>query len=298
MDETTISLDEALAHTRTGDVWLFRGRSVADAAIRVATNAPVNHVGMAVVLEDLPPLMWHAELGRSLEDVWTGDHHRGVQLHSLHEAVRTWHDKYNQSAWLRELEGEVTPQMEDAVLKTIARLDGTPFPTAPKLAGSWMKGRTRSKASLETMFCAQVVATTYAQMGLIDTSERPENWYDPGSFWSGDGLELYEDVQLRREIRVDVAPLPGDEDATSEESARRRKEAARAWWRENSTRVKDLRASDRLHAAAESSRQSLHAAAESSRQTLWAAAEANRDETLGNLGLSGQGEFGATEPEE
>ena len=251
MDETTISLDEALAHTRTGDVWLFRGRSVADAAIRVATNAPVNHVGMAVVLEDLPPLMWHAELGRSLEDVWTGDHHRGVQLHSLHEAVRTWHDKYNQSAWLRELEGEVTPQMEDAVLKTIARLDGTPFPTAPKLAGSWMKGRTRSKASLETMFCAQVVATTYAQMGLIDTSERPENWYDPGSFWSGDGLELYEDVQLRREIRVDVAPLPGDEDATSEESARRRKEAARAWWRENSTRVKDLRASDRLHAAAD-----------------------------------------------
>jgi len=299
MDETTISLDEALAHTRTGDVWLFRGRSVADAAIRVATNAPVNHVGMAVVLEDLPPLMWHAELGRSLEDVWTGDHHRGVQLHSLHEAVRTWHDKYNQSAWLRELEGEVTPQMEDAVLKTIARLDGTPFPTAPKLAGSWMKGRTRSKASLETMFCAQVVATTYAEMGLIDTSERPENWYDPGSFWSGDGLELYEDVRLRREIRVGVPPLPGDEDATSEESARRRKEAARAWWRENSTRVKDLRARDRLHAAAESSRQSLHAAAESSRQTLWAAAEANRDETLSNLGLGGEAvEPGATEPEE
>ena len=50
IDETTISLDEALAHTRTGDVWLFRGSSVADAAIRVATNAPVNHVGMAVVL--------------------------------------------------------------------------------------------------------------------------------------------------------------------------------------------------------------------------------------------------------
>lgn len=297
MDETTISLNEALAHTRTGDVWLFRGRSVADAAIRVATNAPVNHVGMAVVLEDLPPLMWHAELGRSLEDVWTGDHHRGVQLHSLHEAVRTWHDKYNQSAWLRELEGEVTPQMEDAVLQTIARLDGTPFPTAPKLAGSWMKGRTRSRASLETMFCAQVVATTYAQMGLIDTSERPENWYDPGSFWSGDGLELYEDAHLRREIWVDVPPLPGDEDASSEESARRRKEDARAWWRENSTRIKDLRAGDRLHAAAETSRQSLRAAAETSQQTLRAAAEANREATLNDLGLGGQGvESRVTEP--
>ena len=197
MDETTITLDEALAHTRTGDVWLFRGRSAADAAIRMATNAPVNHVGMAVVLEDLPPLMWHAELGRSLEDVWTGQHQRGVQLHSMHEAVRTWHDKYNQLAWMRQLEADITPQVEDAVLKTIARLDGTPFPTAPKLAGSWIKGRTRSRASLETMFCAEVVATTYAQMGLIDTSERPENWYDPGSFWSGDGLELNGDAQLR-----------------------------------------------------------------------------------------------------
>jgi hypothetical protein len=27
---------------------------------------------MAVVLEDLPPLLRHAELGRSLPDVWTG----------------------------------------------------------------------------------------------------------------------------------------------------------------------------------------------------------------------------------
>ncbi len=52
--------------TRTGDLWLFRGDSVADHAIRTLTNAPVNHVGMAVVLDDLPPLMWHAELGKGL----------------------------------------------------------------------------------------------------------------------------------------------------------------------------------------------------------------------------------------
>jgi hypothetical protein len=43
---------------------------------------------MAVVLDDLPPLMWHAELGRGLPDVWTGDHHRGAQLHDLMAAVQ------------------------------------------------------------------------------------------------------------------------------------------------------------------------------------------------------------------
>jgi hypothetical protein len=65
----SISLDEAVELSRTGDVWLFRGRKVADRAIQVATNSPVNHVGMSVGIDDLPPLMWHAELGRSLPDV-------------------------------------------------------------------------------------------------------------------------------------------------------------------------------------------------------------------------------------
>ncbi len=44
---------------------------------------------MAITIDDMPPLMWHAELGRSLPDVWTGDHHRGAQLHDLNAAVTT-----------------------------------------------------------------------------------------------------------------------------------------------------------------------------------------------------------------
>ena len=62
----SLTLDEAAATTRTGDVWLFSGRNVADRAIRAFTNSPVNHVGMALALDGLPPLLWHAELGRSL----------------------------------------------------------------------------------------------------------------------------------------------------------------------------------------------------------------------------------------
>ncbi|MFP5371972.1 MAG: hypothetical protein ACLGI3_14665, partial [Actinomycetes bacterium] len=121
----TITLDEAVDLTRTGDLWLFRGGSVPDRAIRAFTNSPVNHVGMAVVLDDLPPLLWHAELGQSLPDVWTGAHHRGVQLHDLRAAVTTWTTRYRQQGWLRQLHGEVTPAMEDALLQEIARRDGT-----------------------------------------------------------------------------------------------------------------------------------------------------------------------------
>ncbi len=263
----SLTLDDALAHTRTGDVWLFRGRSAADTAIRVATNAPVNHVGMAVVIDDLPPLMWHAELGRSMEDVWTGTHHRGVQLHNLHEAVRTWHDKYDQRVWLRQLDAVITPEMENAALKTIARLDGTPFPSAPRLAGRWVRGRARSRASLETLFCAEVVASTYAQMGLLDTSAHPENWFDPGRFWSGDSLALLGGAELGGEISVQIPPLAqevvGSREAGSAEvngpqavGAQRRRAAARTWWTQNSDRVADLRLTDRLRGAARVGRSS------------------------------------------
>ena len=61
---------------------------------------------MAVVLDDLPPLMWHAELGRGLVDVWTGTHHRGVQLHDLRAAVEQWTGRYEQRAWLRQLDAD------------------------------------------------------------------------------------------------------------------------------------------------------------------------------------------------
>jgi hypothetical protein len=118
---STLTLDAAVDLTRTGDLWLFRGRSAADHAIRAVTNSPVNHVGMAVVLDDLPPLMWHAELGRGLLDVWTGTHHRGVQLHDLRAAVEQWTTRYAQRAWLRQLDAVVTPAMESALLRTIAK---------------------------------------------------------------------------------------------------------------------------------------------------------------------------------
>lgn len=263
-----LSLDAAVDLTRTGDLWLFRGSSAADRAIRVTTNSPVNHVGMAVVLEDLPPLMWHAELGKSLTDLWTGTHQRGVQLHDLRDAVTVWGTRYGQRAWLRQLDKPVTAEMEDAVLRTVARLDGTPFPSTARLASRWLSGRVPSmprgwsalrdqlrdlgggrdrdsglgrdggnqggsrghgggdqsggrardrgrdgdgggvgqepaQERLESAYCAEVVAVTYEEMGLLPGGRRP-NWYDPGRFWSGDDLELRPGYQLTGEIPVSV----------------------------------------------------------------------------------------------
>jgi hypothetical protein len=209
-----MSLDEAVDLTRTGDLWLFRGRTLADRAIQTLTNAPVNHVGMAVTLDDLPPLMWLAELGRSLPDVWSGERQRGAQLHDLRDAVTHWATRYGQRAWLRQLHGDVTPEMEGAVLQTVARRNGTPFPTSASLATRWWRGqvahgRWRRDADLETAYCAEIVAVTYQAMGLLPPDRGP-SWYDPGRFWSGDALTLLQGARLGIEIEIAVPAADGE----------------------------------------------------------------------------------------
>src|SRR5690242_15570601 len=197
---------------------------------------------MAVAIGDLPPLMWHAELGRSLRDVWSGRRQRGVQLHVLSDAVTTWANRYGQRAWVRQLSPEVTPAMEDAVLQVIARLDGTPFPSTVGMASRWLTGRLPSlrrpwrrdgedgdggdggdgddageggAAGLETAYCAEVLAVTYQAMGLLPTGRRP-GWYDAGRFWSGDDLRLDVGYSLGGELEVRVPPAaPSTKDVTN-----------------------------------------------------------------------------------
>jgi hypothetical protein len=228
VNANTVPLERALAETRTGDIWLFRGGSGPDRAIQTLTNAPVNHVGMTVAIDDMPPLIWHAELGQKLLDMWTGTHHRGVQLHDARQAVEQWMNLYEQKCWLRQLTPFATRTQEDKMLRVIARLDGTAFPTTAGVLTRWFRGRVptpndftrgipvvddkvrevsqRRKArkrtvGLETAYCAEIVAVTYEEMGLLAT-DKDSNWFDPGKFWSGDTLPLAPGYDLSNEIAV------------------------------------------------------------------------------------------------
>lgn len=224
-----LTLDQALDQTRTGDLWLFRGVSRPDRAIQTLTNSPVNHVGMTVAIDDLPPLIWHAELGDKLVDLWTGTNHRGVQLNDLYQAVLQWTQRYHQRCWLRQLTPNPTREQENKLLRVVARMDGTAFPTTARLTGRWLRGRlpnaydwtrgiplvdrkvrestqrrkARQRLGLEEAYCAETVAITFEEMGLLST-EKYSNWFDPGSFWSGDKLPLAPGCQLGDEIEVAV----------------------------------------------------------------------------------------------
>lgn len=202
MTGSSISHTDAYATAATGDLWLFRGRSTADRTIQTLTNSPVNHVGMVVALDGLPPLIWHAEMGRSLPDVWTGTHQRGVQLHRLKDAVEVWENKYGQRTWMRQLVGAISSGQEDQLVKTIAQYSGRPFPKSAGVLGRWLAYRvSRREHTLETIYCAELVATTFKAMGILP-QDRPASWYDPGRFSSTDELELKPPYGLTGEIAV------------------------------------------------------------------------------------------------
>jgi hypothetical protein len=156
---------------------------------------------MVVAIDDLPPLLWHTELGQSMEDVWTGTHHRGAQLNRLEDAYRTWTGRYGQLAYIRQFDGDITRPMEDELLRVIAEYNGRPFPSVLGLSYRWLNGRLRREATGQAVFCAQLLAVTFRRMGLLDP-DRPANWYDPGRFWSGDQLPLAGGARLGLEIEI------------------------------------------------------------------------------------------------
>jgi hypothetical protein len=108
-------------------------------------------------------------------------------------------------------------------------MDGTAFPTTARLTGRWFRGRVptindlvrgiplvdrkireqtqrrrqQRKMSLETAYCAETVAITYEEMGLLVT-DKDTNWFDPGNFWSGDTLPLASGYRLGDEIAVSL----------------------------------------------------------------------------------------------
>ena len=109
--------------------------------------------------------------------------------------------RYKQRAWVQQLGGTIERHHEDRLMETIARFDGRRFPATPGLIRQWATGRVRRPSSLETIYCAELVATTYQRMGLLP-SRRPASWYDAGRFWSGDRLELVAPFALGGEVAV------------------------------------------------------------------------------------------------
>ena len=128
-------------------------------------------------------------------------------------------------AWVRQLHGrDRSRAQEDRLMEIIERFDGRPFPTAVGLVRRRLTGRWRRRsASLETIFCAELVATTYQHMGLL-AATKAASAFDPGRFWSGDPSALVPPYRAWRRDRR--ARGRGPPEAAGVAGRRRRRPAA------------------------------------------------------------------------
>jgi hypothetical protein len=102
---------------------------------------------MAVALDDLPPLLWHSELGRSLPDVWTGERQRRRAAAPAPGRGDDLAAALRPAGLESGADGTIERHHEDRLMEMIDRFDGQPFPTTLGLARQWLNGRLRRQSS-------------------------------------------------------------------------------------------------------------------------------------------------------
>ena len=206
MQTTTYS--DVRKKLKTGDIVLFSRKNVPMKLWQWITDCPWTHVGMVIRSEDTRQvLLWESTTLSNLRDHFSGRFRAGVQAVLLSQRIRT----YKGDVAFRELNGSLDAHVKrlmDSRLYEFRKLvQGRPFETnfaellrafidvcqdrtkpakrqssdtidrSPKIR----RGRYRSR-SWDSLFCSELVAAAYQEMGLLDPSVKPANEYTPKDF--------------------------------------------------------------------------------------------------------------------
>jgi hypothetical protein len=177
------------SQVQTGDLVLCHGTGRLSATIEVITLSEYSHATMAVRLKpDGPVYLWQeapAPLGADPEAHDT--QHGGAQLGPAAQVIAEMHQYGDTPHWL-PLVYDRPANFDDQVIAVIAGVDGRPFPTLKGMLLEWIEGKLDIAASDTTLFCAELVAITYQQLGLLPP-EPPANGFDPGTFARADASD-------------------------------------------------------------------------------------------------------------
>lgn len=219
-----VHYDDVAPTLQTGDVALFHGNSWISKAIQKATGNPYSHVGMVVRIQDVDPggsivgadpdkvYFFESTLRREslpdyldhFYDIEKGEPptHPGVQLVLLRDAFSHYDCQKVGTFNVRRLRGARTPEMRGALSIFMRQVDRRPFPKLVQMLAHWLEGLFGWPCSLNTFFCAELVAASYQHMGILP-GIHPPNHYAPGDFSSErDGLPLEGGYEMGDEVVV------------------------------------------------------------------------------------------------
>ena len=193
-DPQTVVYEDLEPRLRTGDVFLFHGKSAISRKVERGTRSRFSHAAMVVRPDpSQPPLLWQTGPVKIVRDRLTRTDHGGAQLGDLKEAVLLMSSpEYGDTPYVRQLSLARTPEFEQLAMMIVADIDGRPFPTMTQMMRQWKAGQSRRSESDRTLFCAELVAETFMRIGLL-LLDPPPNAYSPKHFSSA-----YRRLRLRK----------------------------------------------------------------------------------------------------
>jgi hypothetical protein len=182
-DPKTVSYETIEPRLRTGDVFLFHGKSAISKKVERGTRSRFSHASMVVRPDpSQPPFLWQTGPVKIVRDRLTRTDHGGAQLGDLKEALLLMTSpEYGDQPYLRQLNVNRTPEFEQLAMMIVSDIDGRPFPTMTQMMRQWKAGQSRRSESDRTLFCAELVAETFMRIGLL-LLDPPPNAYSPKHF--------------------------------------------------------------------------------------------------------------------
>jgi hypothetical protein len=212
MGEKTVPYAEIRDTLMTGDIVLFHGLGWESDIIQVMELSQWTHVAMVVRAPEIDyPLIWESTPLQFIEDKAIHKKKAGARLVSLDERLAVAVEKrlYGRFA-VRRLEVVRSEEMIETLKKFISgKVHQLPFPSDWKMLLEFLRGRLHmeEKARTDDVYCAELVAETYKQMGLL-SHEVPSTSFIPKNFSSKVALTLLKDAKLGEEIFLIVEEHP------------------------------------------------------------------------------------------
>jgi len=167
--------NEIAPKLQSGDIFLFRGKTLVSRMIDFMTDSIYSHAGMVVRQPDLQ--------GKDTLYLWQSfEPEGGVVRDHLEEFLSKYKTSERGSSFVvRQLTVERTPAMVQALNKFMAEVKGYPFPSVLTWFVHWVGGNLGIPSGLKNFFCSQLIAQTYIRMGIFP-KRPPATAYTPGRF--------------------------------------------------------------------------------------------------------------------
>jgi hypothetical protein len=216
MDEKTVQYAEIRDTLMTGDIVLFHGLGWENDIIEVVELSQWTHVAMVVRVPEIDyPLIWESTPLQFIEDKAIHKRKAGARLVSLDERMAVAAEKRLCGRFaVRRLEVVRTKEMIEILNNFISgKVHHLPYPGYWKMVVEFIRGRLlkEEKVMTNNVYCAELVAETYKQMGLLSL-DVPSNRFLPKDFSSRAELTLLKGAKLSEEIflAVEEHPLPAE----------------------------------------------------------------------------------------